>query len=126
MDRQVGEVLNIIVRAIIATTNNMNYQKLRVEVVAANRFRPEFRRRQYTYVQLPLPAQSIVDLRWIVIRNQLKRIDFKVNWSSSVAMSSHLFHLISRDMNLPHKMRLICLTDFEGRGLLTAIRLATD
>lgn len=79
MDRQVGEVLNIIVRAIIATTNNMNYQKLRVEVVAANRFRPEFRRRQYTYVQLPLPAQSIVDLRWIVIRNQLKRIDFKVN-----------------------------------------------
>ena len=62
MDRQVGEVLNIIVRAIIATTNNMNYQKLRVEVVAANRFRPEFRRRQYTYVQLPLPAQSIVVL----------------------------------------------------------------
>lgn len=50
MDREEGAVLKIIVRAIIANNNNMNYERYHVNIVAPNRFRPEFHQSQYTYV----------------------------------------------------------------------------
>ena len=52
MDKEEDAVLNIIVRAINANNNNMNYQKFQIKVTPANQYWPKFRQSRYTYATL--------------------------------------------------------------------------